>query len=74
MLKIAMVTIYENNPFGNFLRAVMSIHDEIVYEIHKSILKAGEEFIRDEMVKAGQIFIKSIPVKVGIKVAPHWEK
>jgi DNA polymerase I-like protein with 3'-5' exonuclease and polymerase domains len=74
MLKIAMVTIYENNPFGNFLRAVMSIHDEIVYEIHKSILKAGEEFIRDEMIKAGQIFIKSIPVKVGIKVAPHWEK
>jgi len=74
MLKIAMVTIYENNPFGSFLRAVMSIHDEIVYEIHKSILKDGEEFIRQEMIKAGQIFIKSIPVEVGIKVAPHWEK
>ncbi len=74
MLKIAMVTVYENNPFGSYLRAVMSIHDEIVYEIHKSILKEGEEFIRQEMIKAGQIFIKSIPVEVGINVAPHWEK
>ena len=74
MLKIAMVTISENNPFGDYLRAIMSIHDEIVYEIHKSILEKGEAFIRSEMIKAGEIFIESIPVKVGIKVAPHWEK
>jgi DNA polymerase I-like protein with 3'-5' exonuclease and polymerase domains len=74
MLKIAMVTVWENNPFGKLLRAVMSIHDEIVYEIHKSILEEGEAFIRDEMIKAGQIFIKSIPVEVGINIAPHWEK
>lgn len=74
MLKIAMVKIYETNPFGELLRALMSIHDEIVYEIHESILEEGEEFIRHEMIRAGEIFIKSIPVGVDIKVAPYWEK
>jgi DNA polymerase-1 len=74
MLKIAMVKIYEGNPFGELLRALMSIHDEIVYEIHDSILEEGEEFIRHEMISAGEMFIKSVPVEVGIKVAPYWEK
>ena len=74
MLKIAMVKIYEGNPFGEYLRALMSIHDEIVYELHSSILEEGEEFIRNEMISAGQMFIKSVPVEVGIKVAPFWEK
>jgi DNA polymerase-1 len=74
MLKIAMVKIYERNPFAEQLRALMSIHDEIVYEIHDSILEEGEEFIRNEMISAGEMFIKSVPVEVGIKVAPYWEK
>ena len=74
MLKIAMVKIWEKNPFGRLLRIIMSVHDEAVYEIGKEIIKEGETFIREQMVDAGQLFIKSIPVKVNIKIAPYWEK
>jgi len=74
MIKIAMVKTWEKNPFGNLLRAILTVHDEIVYEIHKSIIEEGEIFVREQMINAGQIFIKSIPVEVNIKVAPYWEK
>lgn len=74
MIKIALLSIAENNPFGDLLRAVMTVHDEIVYEVHESILEEGREFVLKHMTLAGQTFIKSIPVEVGMKVAKHWEK
>lgn len=74
MIKIALLSIANENPFGDLLRAVMTVHDEIVYEVHESILEEGTEFVLKHMTLAGQTFIKSIPVEVGHKVAKYWEK
>jgi len=74
MLKLAMVTISELNPFGNLLRAILTVHDEIVYEARKDIVNEAKEFIERQMVLAGEAFVKKVPVKVGVKSGPYWEK
>jgi DNA polymerase-1 len=74
MLKLAMINISELNPFGEMLQAILTVHDEIVYEVHKSIAKEASAFIEKQMVVAGEGFIKTIPVKVGLKRAPYWVK
>lgn len=74
MLKIAMVKIHEQNPFGEKLCAIMQVHDEIVFEVHKDIKEAADKFIREKMVEAGEIFIKDVPVEVDGHLRPYWEK
>ncbi len=74
MLKLAMVTISELNPFGDLLRMILTVHDEIVYEADKTIAQEAQEFIVKQMVLAGEAFVKKVPVKVGVKRGPYWEK
>ena len=74
MLKLAMVTISELSPFGDLLRMIITVHDEIVYEAHKTIAEEAQKFIVKQMVLAGEAFVKKVPVKVGVKRGPYWEK
>lgn len=74
MLKLAMISISELNPFGDKLLALITVHDEIVYEAHKDIVEEAMAFIEKQMIIAGEGFIKKIPVRVGIKQAPYWVK
>jgi DNA polymerase-1 len=75
MLKLGMINIYYDNPFGfKLLRTLLAVHDEVVVEVHESILDEGVEFIMDCMEKAGKVFQKQIPVKAGKIVLRHWSK
>ncbi len=74
MLKLAMVNISELSPFGDLLKMILTVHDEIVYEARKDIVEEAKAFINKQMVLAGSAFVKKIPVKVGIKSGPYWEK
>lgn len=74
MLKIAMVKIHEQNPFGEKLCPIMQVHDEIVFEIHQDIQEDADKFIREKMIEAGEIFITDVPVEVDGHLRPYWEK
>jgi len=74
MLKIAMLNISRNNPFGDKLRMLLQVHDELVIEVTNDILEEAEEFIKKEMLDAAGVFIKSIPVEVTIKHGDFWRK
>ncbi len=74
MLKIAMVKIHEQNPFGEKLCPIIQVHDEIVFEIHESIQEEADKFIREQMIEAGEIFITDVPVEVDGHLKPYWEK
>ena len=74
MMKLAMVNISELNPFGNLLRAILTVHDEVVYEARKDIADDAQAFIKKQMILAGEAFVKKVPIKVGIKRGPYWEK
>jgi DNA polymerase-1 len=70
--KIAMLNISRNNPFGEKLRMLIQVHDEINLEAHKSISKDAVEFIKEEMLKAEQPFLGEIPAAVDALVGEHW--
>jgi len=74
MVKWAMIYIYENNPFGDLLKLILTVHDEIVYLAHKSISEEAAKFIEEKMIKAGKLIVKTIPVKVNQLVLPYWSK
>lgn len=74
IVKIAMINIYNNNPFGDKFRMLLTVHDEIDSEAHKSISKDAEMFVKEEMEKAEQPLLGDIPAKVDSKILTHWSK
>jgi DNA polymerase-1 len=71
--KLAMIGIYKNNPFGEKLRMLIQVHDEINLEAHKSISKDASEFVREEMIKAEQPFLGQIPAAADVsEISNHW--
>jgi DNA polymerase-1 len=71
--KLAMIGIYKNNPFGERLRMLIQVHDEINLEAHQSISKDAAEFVREEMIKAEAPFLGSIPAAADVSpLSNHW--
>lgn len=70
--KLAMIGIYKNNPFGDKLRMLIQVHDEINLEAHKSISRDAVEFVRTEMLNAEQPFLGSIPAAADSLIGEHW--
>jgi len=75
MIKKALINLYYNNPFGyDKLRSILTVHDEIVIEIHDSILEEGVEFCKKCMIDAGEEFLKIIPVECSTTIGKQWMK
>jgi DNA polymerase-1 len=74
MLKIAMLNIARNNPFGDKFRMLLQVHDELVVEVTDDIVDDAKAFLKEELLNAASVFIKSIPVEVTIKHGDFWRK
>ncbi|MBU2447520.1 MAG: hypothetical protein KJ666_18360 [Bacteroidetes bacterium] len=48
---------------------IMQVHDELVFEVHKSELDKVKKFIETKMVNALPL---KVPVKVDIGVGDNW--
>lgn len=72
--KIALCNIYYNNPFGDKLKILLQVHDEIVVEVSDDILKEAEEFICEQMKSAEQWMLKDIPAEVESTTRKFWAK
>lgn len=74
IIKMAMVNIYHRNPFGNKFRILLQIHDELLVEVHKSIINEARAFLEDEMRMAEQPFLGEIPAVVESGIKERWSK
>lgn len=76
ILKIAMVEIYHRNPFGRNLKLCLQIHDELVVQAHKSIMKEAGLFVKEIMEEVEQKFLGEIPAKADgwDEFKEHWSK
>jgi len=74
MLKYALLMMYNDNPWKDKFKIVMTVHDEIVAEVDDDIVEEAKEFMVSVMRKAGEIFMKQIPTEVGIQALPYWSK
>ena len=74
ILKLALVDIYYNNPFGEDLKILLTVHDEGVYEIHESIIDDATAYVVECMERNEQVFLGEIPAKVDYAIADTWSK
>jgi DNA polymerase-1 len=73
MTKVALANIFYGNPFGNKLKILLQVHDEIVFECDEDIVEVAVDYIREEMLKAESMFLKVVQPKVDVKHSDFWE-
>jgi DNA polymerase-1 len=74
MLKIAMIELFEKNPFGDKFRLCLQIHDELVAQAHVSIKEEALKFLEDVMEDVESRFLGEIPSKADGKIKERWSK
>ena len=75
IVKLAINNIFYKNPFGELLRILHQVHDEILVEARDDIAKDASEFIKYEMESVEQKFLGEIPALVdGIEPVKCWSK
>jgi len=72
--KLALVKIHEENPFGDGLRIIMPVHDEIVCEVSADIAEKGRDFIVKCMCDVFQPFLGRIPAEASSSIELTWSK
>jgi len=72
--KIAMIDIFNNNPFGEGLKIIMTIHDEIVCIANEECVIGARDFIVKCMNDALQRFLGEIPSEVDCCIEDYWFK
>ncbi len=70
LMKLALLGVHRRLMDGN-LRAnlLLTVHDELVLEVHPADLKAVAELVRAEMSGAMSL---SVPLKVDVAAGPNW--
>jgi DNA polymerase-1 len=65
-----MISIQQKISKNNFKsKMLVQVHDELIFEIHKSELKEMKEMIKNEMENAFDI---KIPLKVDMGTGLNW--
>jgi DNA polymerase I-like protein with 3'-5' exonuclease and polymerase domains len=71
---MALIKVLNDNPFGEDLKIVLTVHDEIVLEVVKELAKEAEEFLIKCMLEVEQQFLVNIEAAVETTVGPCWSK
>ncbi len=73
IIKLAMVKIVNElesrNLWGNKIKLLLQIHDELLFEINRDIVKESVGIIKNIMEEAYSL---SVPLKVEVKVGDNW--
>ena len=73
ILKISMVKVVEylkkQGWYGESVRPLLTIHDELLFEVKSDIIKKVKADIADIMENA---FKLSVPLKVPVKAGKNW--
>jgi DNA polymerase I len=71
--KIAMLNVSRNNPFGEKLKMLIQVHDELDLIAEESIAEDAAHFVKEEMENAERPFLGEIPAQADIApISDHW--
>jgi DNA polymerase-1 len=75
IIKIAMLNLFKNNPYGreNF-RILIQLHDELVVEAREDLANDAKEFMEYTMLEAERPYLGEIPPAISISVKDYWSK
>ena len=66
IIKMAMI---KTSQLGNGVHLLLSIHDELLFEIKDDILEETAELIKKIME---EIFKLEVPLKIDVKIGKNW--
>lgn len=73
IIKLAMIKvtdeIYNNKSWGKSVSLLLSIHDELLFEVRNDMIKEVEPLIQKIMES---VYIQSVPLKVNVKKGENW--
>lgn len=77
ILKLAMISVdtyIQKNNLGDVVRLLLSIHDELVFEIHHLLLNNSKSssVVRDLQEIMERAFSFSVPLRVDVKMGIRW--
>lgn len=77
ILKLAMISVdayIQKNNLGDVVRLLLSIHDELVFEIHHSLLNSSKSssVVCDLQEIMERAFSLSVPLRVDVKMGIRW--
>jgi len=71
--KLSLLDIFYNQPFGDNLKIILTVHDEIVCMVKEEISLQALEFVVKCMQRQEQVFLGDIPAAVTAKISDYWE-
>ncbi len=73
IIKIAMITIHRKIKNNDKIKMISQVHDELVFEVHKSVLDDAKALITTEMESVlGQDLTDLVKLKVDVGVGANW--
>ena len=70
IIKMAMINVDETIKEQDFKsKLLLQVHDELVFDVHKSEVKILKNIIKDNMENA---LLLSVPLKVEVGQGPNW--
>jgi len=72
--KMSLANIFYNNPFGDKLKIIHTVHDEIVCLAKKDISKEAAEFMTKCMNESAEQIMKVVKSATDFTIAPYWSK
>ena len=65
-----MINIYEKLQAGNYKsKMLLQVHDELVFDVHKSELDAIKNLVKTEMESAYKL---EVPLDVDLDIGDNW--
>ncbi|MFH1335267.1 MAG: DNA polymerase, partial [Candidatus Zixiibacteriota bacterium] len=68
LIKVVMIDIAKRLK-DKKSKMILQVHDELVFEVHKSELDSIREMVKDRMENTIQL---EVPIKVDINVGENW--
>ncbi|MDP9321834.1 MAG: DNA polymerase I [Chloroflexota bacterium] len=71
IMKIAMVKVHDRLREAVWARAVLQVHDELVFEVDRARADELAELVREEMVNAYPL---DVPLVVDVRAGDNWDE
>jgi len=71
IMKIAMVSVHDRLRDAGWARAVLQVHDELVFEVDRGRVSELADLVREEM---GNAYPLDVPLVVDIRTGDNWDE
>src|SRR6476660_7535488 len=73
LIKVAMINVHNTMQQElPYVRMILQVHDELIFEVTEEKLEAVKQLVRDEMEGVGKQLGLSVPLKVDVGVGKNW--